>query len=165
VVETAPGAHVKGSSAELPAGTHITLPNHRVVILPKAWSKMSISDLAKIGIRPGMGPKAGDSYSAVRPLSASGCNQEVCIIITGSGLKVTGWQTTGEYTGAKDPFCTYSVYWAPGNTVYATGIVVCGGQGTYYGYFADVPIVWTTNIQICNTWAGIPGKPCETVHK
>ena len=167
---TLPGSPATESPAGLVAGTKITLPGGRVVTLPKPWSDMSISDLANLGIEPGMGPKVSTSVAPAGRVapgsaqSASGCNQEVCIILTGSGRKVTGWQTTGEYTGSSDAFCTYAVYWAPGNSVYATGITVCGGPGEYYGYYAEVPIVWSSNIELCNTWAGIPGKPCEEVH-
>lgn len=165
---TSPTVTTAGDSTDIAAGTTVTLPNGKVIQLPKNWSQLSISDLARIGIHPGMGhatitvrpPKAG----GVTANSASGCNDEVCIYVGGSGLIVQSWETTGLYDGPEDPFCTYAVYWAPGDTIYATGWEVCGGLGTYYGYEQDTPIAFYTTTEICNTWVGIPGKPCEWVH-
>ena len=151
----------------MPAGTHITLPDGRRVTLPKAWPQMTIGDLARIGIHPDMGPRVKDTRPATKtanPDSATRCDREVCIIIGGSGLIVNSWETTGDYSGPT-PVCTYSIYWAPTNVVYATGTTVCGGEGTYYGYDKDTPIYWSNNITICNTWTQMYGKPCVHVTK
>jgi hypothetical protein len=151
---------------DMPAGSRIALPNGRHVKLPKSWIQMTISDLAEIGIHPGMGPRVVDTHAATRtfrPDSASSCDLEVCIYVTGGGLTVNSWETTGDYDG-QTPVCTYAVYWAPSNTVYATGTAVCGGDGLYYGYDKDTPIIWGTAITICNTWVEMYGKSCVGVH-
>jgi hypothetical protein len=153
------------SGSGLPAGTRITLPDGRHVALPKPWAQMTMADLAKIGIHPDMGPKIEDAFlgaKPARPDTASRCQQEVCIYIRGSGLTVNSWETTGDYDGPT-PVCTYSVYWAPANTIYATGAAVCGGEGLYVGYDKDTPIIWGSPVTVCNTWTEMFGKPCVGV--
>jgi hypothetical protein len=151
------------ASGDMPAGTRITLPDGRHVTLPEAWTEMTIADLARIGIHSDMGPRIEDTRAAVRPDSANSCDLDVCIYVTGSGLRVNYWQTTGDYEGPT-PVCVYSVYWAPANTIYSTGIPVCGGEGTYYSYDKDVPIIWGGNVTLCNSWTEMYGKPCVGVH-
>jgi hypothetical protein len=99
-----------------------------------------------------------------QPMSASGCNSNVCIYVGGTGLIVNSWETTGYYGGTKNPFCTYAAYWAPTNVLYETSVSVCAGPGTYYSYLPSAPVWFPNNTQICNTFVGISGKPCKTVH-
>lgn len=152
-----------GNSTDLPSGTAITLVSGATAHLPKAWSKMSVSDLAHLGIVPNQGPQSVTTAPTPRtahPNDASGCNANVCIWVYGNGLTVNKWDTTGNSSVAT---CTFSVYWAPGNAVFSTGQEVCGGPGLYYGYEADVPFSFVTTTQVCVSWVYIPGKPCETV--
>lgn len=167
-------------------GTVVTLPTGKSVTLPKNWSQMTVSDLAKIGIRPDMKPstemaarlaKQGLHLSAhgtptasvrqptrslsVRPMSASGWNDSVYISLTGSLWVVDDW-----YTLAVDaePTCTFAVYWWGKSTIYTTSNSVCSGADTTY--YSDLGYGFSTlgNVWLCNSWATINGKPCEYVH-
>jgi len=161
-------------------GAVIGLPNGNTVTLPKNWSQMTVADAAKLGIHPNMAPsqklltklasegvdvtKSANTTSpaaTIHPDSASGCNVNVCISLTGSGTVVDTWETEG-YNSAEDPFCTFSVYWLGGD-VLDTGENVCGGLGWYVGYLG-YGIATGGTIQACNSWISISGYPCETIH-
>jgi hypothetical protein len=95
----------------------------------------------------------------VRPASASGCNQNVCIAITGDGLFVSNWTTTA-YGNVG---CTYAAFHSQMFTVYGRWICATGsGPGVYYdttgpiGYYQD-------DEEVCNSWLDIRGYPCETI--
>jgi hypothetical protein len=91
--------------------------------------------------------------------SASGCNQDVCIQITGSGAHVSDWDTQGYWDGPE--ICTYSIF-EINSIIIRTGTVVCGGAGVF---FTDWPAnrSFPTPSLACNQWANIPGYPCETI--
>jgi hypothetical protein len=106
----------------------------------------------------GWRPLTVSSRSAV-PDSASGCNQDVCIEITGSGAHVSDWDTQGYWDGPE--ICTYSIF-EINSIIIRTGTVVCGGAGVF---FTDWPAnrSFPTPSLACNQWANIPGYPCETI--
>lgn len=91
-------------------------------------------------------------------LDASGCNGDVCIWLTGSGLYVDNWETRGYPDSYR---CSYARFWRNGQVI-ATSETACGGSGTVFyssygsGWFAD-------GTQLCNTWTNLAGKPCKTV--
>lgn len=99
------------------------------------------------------------AVAPLRNLSASGCNQSVCIYLTGSGTDVSSWSTTASVAGS---ICSYATFWAD-NSVIATGNTVCATNETLQatwnnpGYFAPGTI-------LCNTWANVAGRPCETIY-
>jgi hypothetical protein len=94
------------------------------------------------------------------PDSAFGCNQDVCISIAGNGTYVAYWATAAFPTYGYR--CTDPYYWSAGRIIY-TGPPQCRAS-SYYQSAAYVSDNWaTSNVQVCNTWAGIPGKPCETI--
>lgn len=102
---------------------------------------------------------ASVSYTAahpdlVKPASASGCNEQVCIDVSGDGLFVSQWATTAfTLTGG----CYYAYYHAQSFSV--TSPQLCGSAGTFYdesgpaGYYQD-------GEELCNNWSGIQGYPC-----
>lgn len=107
----------------------------------------------------GWAPKS----NTVHPDSASGCNQEVCIDVQGSGLYVDQWNTTA-YGNVG---CSYAVYLRNGNYIRITDDIcpTSSGDGVYY-YDWAYPIggKFGNKDKVCNTWYYLPGKPCETIH-
>lgn len=63
--------------------------------------------------------------ASVSPLTASGCNQRVCIYVEGSGTSVTYWSTTATLPAS---MCTVASYCANGVLVYK-GNAKCGSSG------------------------------------
>ncbi|MDA8357782.1 MAG: hypothetical protein M0Z95_16175, partial [Actinomycetota bacterium] len=63
--------------------------------------------------------------ASISPLTASGCNQDVCIYVEGSGTQVTYWSTTASLPAS---MCTVANYWANGVLVYE-GNTKCGSSG------------------------------------
>jgi hypothetical protein len=93
------------------------------------------------------------------PLTASGCNQNVCIYVVGSGTQVTKWETTAVLPAA---MCTVAKYWANGVVIYE-GTIKCGSSGAQVlSYWSD-PGYFAPGTQVCNTWTNVPGRPCETI--
>ncbi len=103
-------------------------------------------------------PRTGTRDEDMSPLDASGCNGDVCIWLTGSGLQVDNWETRGYPDSYR---CGYAKFWRNGQVI-ATSNTACGGSGTVFyssygsGWFAD-------GTQLCNTWTNLAGKPCKTV--
>lgn len=127
------------------------------------WSGLTQLQLASAGIHPGMAAPDGSlpsvvARSGVQPDSAFGCTANVCIYISGSGLLVNEWDTSvsnNVYT------CTFAAYWVRGS-IYSTTNSVCGNSD-FWGYWA-AGRTFVDGSQLCNTWAGFAGKPCETIH-
>jgi hypothetical protein len=141
-------------------------PSHTIMISGNA-TFLTVEQGAALGIKPGMAGPNGVvptirvlSKGSIIPNSASGCNQNVCIYVTGSKLHVSDWSTTG-YDA--NPTCTYAAYWVAGK-VKATSNEVCGGSDTEYVSDWNDPGNFPNHTQLCNTWLHISGKPCETVH-
>ncbi len=183
------GSQEEQSAATLRAGDSIWLPNGLKRVLPKDWSRMSLSDLAKIGVVPGLSVSparavalgvqlvngsAGNSTSSgfiatrlstrrlVTPMNADRCSTDVCINVGGGNGNVFSWSTRGLWrTGPGD---TFSAYW-DGPAIIDTGTIVhATGPGLVYGYFTHVPFHVKSPHQLCNTWVGIAGKPCITAY-
>lgn len=104
---------------------------------------------------------AATEANAVVPDSASGCSQDVCISLIGSGAKVNDWSSTAYWDGAT--ICTHSLFLL-NDRVIRQGSVVCGDAGVF---FTDWPANknFPTPSLACNEWAKIPGEACETIHK
>jgi hypothetical protein len=105
-----------------------------------------------------LAPAASAAPSA-SPQTASGCNQSVCIYVEGSGTQVTYWSTTAALPAS---MCTVAKYWASGALVYE-GNTKCGSSGAEVSSYWSDPGYFAVGTQLCNTWTGIPGKPCETI--
>lgn len=102
---------------------------------------------------------ASSNLPAVAPPSASGCNQAVCIYVTGSGTQVTYWSTTAVLPSSE---CSVADYWANGQLVYK-GKSKCGSAGAEVSSYWPDPGYFAAGTQLCNTWTGVPGRPCETI--
>jgi hypothetical protein len=92
------------------------------------------------------------------PLSASGCNDSVCIDLEGSGSQVSDWETTA---WAGSATCTYADYWA-NYVLERQGTRQCVQAGTELESNWD-NTSWPNGTVLCNTWPGISGEPCETI--
>lgn len=93
-------------------------------------------------------------------MSASGCSERVCITIYGDGLYISEWDTRALWDG--DYICTQSAWWNPKYLPIRYGNGVCGGSGVFFSYWQ--PKRNFKQALACNTWYGIPGKPCESVY-
>lgn len=172
------------SSTTLRAGDSIWLPNGSKRVLPKDWSRMSLSDLARIGVVAGLsvsparakalgvhltGGSAGSATSSafmpgrsVTPMNADRCSTDVCINVGGGNGNVVSWSTRGLWRSG--PGDTFSAYW-DGPAIIDTGTIVhATGPGMVYGYFTHVPFHVNSPHQLCNSWVGIAGKPCITAY-
>lgn len=96
--------------------------------------------------------------SPASPLSASGCNDSVCIDLQGSGSQVTDWHTTAFASAC---VCTEADYLANG-VLEHQGSTQCVPAGTELVSDWD-NTSWKNGTVLCNTWPGISGKPCETI--
>lgn len=136
-------------------GTRALLPMSHLLIGAFAAALLVIVTPSVTVASPGASP----APSLISPASASGCNQSVCIYVTGSGTHVTRWSTTAVLPSW---MCTFAEYWANGELVYV-GNTKCGSKGdevmSYWSNPGDFPV----GTQLCNTWIGIAGKPCETI--
>lgn len=122
--------------------------------LSKALGVLAVAVLASLGAALPAG--AASASRTVLPATAGGCNQAICIYVVCT--KVTKWTTEAVL---QKPTCTFAMYWANG-TLVRQGTVKCGSKG------ADVTSAWSNpghfpaGTEVCNTWTGIPGGPCET---
>ena len=172
------------STETLRAGDSIWLPNGSKRVLPKDWSRMNLSDLAKIGVVPGLSVSsaraaalgvqvvngsAGNATSSgfratrlVTPMNADRCSTDVCINVGGGSGNVVSWSTRGLWRSG--PGDTFSAYW-DGPAIIDTGTIVhATGPGMVYGYFTHVPFHVNSPHQLCNSCVGISGKPCITAY-
>jgi hypothetical protein len=93
------------------------------------------------------------------PLSANGCNQNVCIHIVGSGTTVSRWSTTAVLPSK---MCSTAEYWDDGYLIYE-GTSKCGSAGAKVSSYWSDPGAFPVGTQLCSTWTGVAGKPCETI--
>jgi hypothetical protein len=100
------------------------------------------------------------SSITIHPDSASGCSGAICIAVTGSGLHVSNWTTT---VALSKSMCSTASFWANGVLV-ATGSNTCGSAGDELSADFSDPGNFANGTVLCNTWSGVSGKPCETVH-
>jgi hypothetical protein len=102
---------------------------------------------------------AASAAPSISPQTASGCNQYICIYVEGSGTQVTYWSTTAALPAS---MCTVAKYWASGVLVYE-GNTKCGSSGAQVSSYWPSPGHFAAGTQLCTTWTGISGRPCETV--
>ena len=98
------------------------------------------------------------AVASARPLSSSNCNGSVCAYVQGSGTQVTDWETTAYAASAT---CTYANFWV--NYVLARQSAqqcIPGGTRLRSDWKNTS---FPTGTVLCNTWANIPGEPCETI--
>ena len=103
----------------------------------------------------------GTKPSQARPLTGSGCNQDVCLQVTGNGLNVTEWDTQGYYNG-NIQLCTVGYFYVNDQEVRSTPLI-CGGAGTFYASWS-MNHNFANQTKLCNQWKKIPGEPCLVVH-
>lgn len=111
------------------------------------------------GTVPTLTVSASHSLLVVHPDGANGCNQAVCISLSGSGTDVTDWLTNGN---ASKAMCTYAEFWENGSVI-ATSNEQCGPANDLYTANWSNPGNFPVGASLCNTWSGLPGKPCETI--
>jgi hypothetical protein len=92
-------------------------------------------------------------------LSASGCNVDVCIYLTGSGLTVDRWRTTGYVRGGT---CSRGRFWANGTLVKTSAQYCPSSAGTLSATW-ESPGRFSDPTQACNSWGNVTGYPCKTI--
>jgi hypothetical protein len=103
---------------------------------------------------------AGHPAASSRSTSASGCNANVCIQVTGEGLFVSRWATQA----FGNVGCTKAWFHAQLSSVTSPTICPTGsGSGTYF-YNAGPAGYYQDGEDLCNTWDRIEGYPCIEVH-
>ena len=141
-------------STQTPGHVQITSPDGRSA----GWASINYLE-SHPGAIPGVTIHKEPRGSA-QPASASGCNGDVCIDITGTGVIITKWGTTG-YGNVG---CTWANFYYEGGD-YA-GPDVCPNSadpGVYYDYTGPTGY-YRSGSEVCNAWYRIPGFPCETIH-
>jgi hypothetical protein len=96
----------------------------------------------------------------IMPDSANGCSGAICIFVTGSGLHVSDWQTS---VALSKSMCSTASFLVNG-VLWASGVNTCGSAGDLLVSDWESPGNFANGTVLCNTWSGISGKPCETVH-
>ena len=94
-------------------------------------------------------------------LSASGCNVDVCIYLTGSGLTVDRWRTTGYVTSNE---CSRARFWANGSIIKSSSLYCPSSSGTLSATW-DSPGRFANETQACNSWTNVTGFPCKTIYR
>lgn len=142
-----------------------TVHGWHAITLPAGWQNMSAAQLAKYGIVPNMPGPDGEhvivsatplaSPAVMQPDSHSGCSQDVCIDVYGSGLYVSSWDT---YAHLGTGNCSYAVFNVNGQTL-ETGPEECGNTGYVYATGSLVNHYYNAGDQLCNAWPHEPGYP------
>jgi hypothetical protein len=96
----------------------------------------------------------------IHPDSANGCSGAICIYITGSGLHVSDWATS---VALSKSMCSTASFYANGVLI-GLGLNTCGSSGTQLLSDWSNPGNFANGTVLCNTWSGVSGKPCETIH-
>lgn len=96
----------------------------------------------------------------IMPDSANGCASSVCIYVTGTGLNVSDWATSVYLTKS---MCSTASFWVNG-VLWASGVNQCDSAGDELVSDWSDPGNFANGTVLCNTWSGVSGKPCETVH-
>jgi hypothetical protein len=96
----------------------------------------------------------------VIPDSANGCAGAVCIYVTGTGLHVSDWATS---VFLSKSMCSTASFLVNG-VLYASGVPECGSANDELVSDWSDPGNFPNGSVLCNTWSGVSGKPCETVH-
>lgn len=103
------------------------------------------------------GHLAGRSEAANMPLTAGGCNDNVCIELEGSGTHVSDWNTTAWAGGS---ICTHPNFLVNG-VLEAQGNTQCVKNAWVTADWDN--LTFPAGTVLCNTWANISGEPCETI--
>jgi hypothetical protein len=98
--------------------------------------------------------------TAILPPSADTCSGSVCIYVVGTGLTVSNWTTTAVLSKT---MCSTARYLDDG-VVIATSGSTCGTSGEQLASDWPSPGSFPNGTQLCNTWSGVSGEPCITVH-
>lgn len=93
--------------------------------------------------------------------SASGCNVNVCIYLTGTGLTVDRWRTTGYVTAGT---CSRARFHA-NDTIIKTSSLHCPSTSGTLSATWDNPGRFANNTQACNSWTNVSGYPCKTIYQ
>jgi hypothetical protein len=112
----------------------------------------------------------------VQTRSAYGCNGDVCISLTGSGLTVDKWRTTAWRSSSDPTICNATAYFKakhPSQGFYTTvDLVTVPGcyyiSGYFYAYFeGGGSSTWVNGTRLGNSWdpnAYLTGFPTKEVH-
>lgn len=95
----------------------------------------------------------------LRVLTGTTCDGNTCQVVSGSGTTVTSWYTQ---TTAPSPVCTYAKYLENGTVIAESGQTCLNTGGTASATWND-PGSFPAGTVLCTTWAGISGKPCDTI--
>ena len=98
--------------------------------------------------------------TGILPPSANGCSGPVCIFVTGTGLHVSDWATSLSLSRS---MCSTASFLVDG-VLWASGVNQCGASGDELVSDWSDPGNFPNGTVLCNTWSGVSGKPCETVH-
>jgi hypothetical protein len=160
VAPTAASASLGRSSVS----TRGSKPNEALLAITRSSSPRPIGPFT-ITTRHGKltyGWRPGNGGRTIRR-DANGCNFNVCITITGSGVYVRDWDTSAFY-GGNGTLCTRAA-WHQNGAIIRTGPTICGkGPGTFYS-------AWTPHKNFpndtlaCNGWTHVKGYPCKTIHR
>lgn len=113
---------------------------------------------------PANGTLTGHSVGGIRPASASGCNQETCIYVNGTGNYVNFVTQTGFSTDGSG--CVYGEFLVRGQVrAFTNTWCWSGGPQQLTGYYT-IHYNIATGSQVCVDFVGLGaplGKPCETI--
>jgi hypothetical protein len=132
---------------------HIAAPSRRTLAqLVAAMTLVLATGVVTTGVAGAGG--------TVHPDSANTCGGAVCIFVTGSGLNVSDWTTTASLSRS---MCSTANFIVDGQ-VWLTGENTCGSAGDELGSDWSDPGNFANGTILCNTWSGISGEACITVH-
>jgi hypothetical protein len=167
---TRPQAHVRHANLVVASRKQKGKPLMDNKVKALAATAMAVAGVAgTAGAAQASTPSTAGTHTTTKPsvktfkpsiASASGCNQDVCISIIGNGQHVSYWFTWASTTRANR--ATEPHYWVAGKVAFS-GNVYTGTHSFYSSLGLTNYNFPKANVQVCNTWTGIPGKPCETI--
>lgn len=102
---------------------------------------------------------AGETDGEASIMDASGCNQNVCIVLTGTGTYLSKWRTTASVTSAT---CSYARFHRNDSVIRTSATICSSGSGTLEAIW-ESPGYFTDGDKLCNSWNGISGYPCKYI--
>jgi hypothetical protein len=101
--------------------------------------------------------------ASIKPDSAEGCNQNVCLQVTGSGTYISNWNTWA----FGNVGCTHALYLEDG-ALWLESLAICptsSSDGVYYFYLNIDGSPFDADTTVCNNWVSKPinGFPCEEI--
>ncbi len=115
---------------------------------------------AAAAVTPDVALNSAAPSIGITPDSANGCASSVCIYVTGTGLHVSDWTTS---VALSRSMCSTASFLVNG-VLWASGVNQCGSAGNELVSDWSSPGNFPNGTVLCNTWSGVSGKPCETVH-